>query len=89
MLVSALSTGRIIRSLASSRYTRIWRLLAILMVAFIGGYLGAILLILLDLGNYLQLLTGTVFLFGALFVYLVVQIGFLTISEDRAIQEQL
>ncbi len=81
MFLSLLGTRQVLRLLKGSRYTRGWLILSFLMVFFLVGYLGAFLLVLVGKIEFLALLAGVIFFFGALFVYLVVWIGRLTIND--------
>jgi len=81
MLFSILGTRGVLRQLHGMRYERIWRILLALMAFFLLGYLGVVVLVLTGFTDFLLALTGVVFLFGALFVYLVVYAGSLTISD--------
>jgi signal transduction histidine kinase/DNA-binding NarL/FixJ family response regulator len=81
MLFSVLSTRKVLTLLRASRYRRPWQVLLGLMVFFLVGYLAVIVLVFADLTWLILILTGVVFLFGALFVYLVVQLGYLTIDD--------
>jgi CheY-like chemotaxis protein len=51
------------------------------MVLFLFGYMAAVSLVLTGNIDFMALLTGLIFFFGALFVYLVVRIGHLTIDD--------
>jgi signal transduction histidine kinase/DNA-binding response OmpR family regulator len=87
MLLSILGTRKILRVLQSNSYLRTWQILFGLMIFFLFGYLGAFLLISAGITQFLQLLTGVVFFFGAVFVELVVRTGYLTI-QDLSKREQ-
>jgi len=78
---SAIGTNRILKKTITSRYSALWKILLFLMLFFLLGYLGTIVLILIGLSEIILILTGVVFFFGALFVFLVVRTGYLTISE--------
>ena len=80
MALSILSTRKILKLLRESRYQRIWKILFVLMIFFLLGYLGTSYLVNTDVTGLLMILVGAVFFFGALFVYLVVRSGFLTIE---------
>ena len=84
MLLSILRTRKILALLEQSKYLRSWQVLAFLMVLFLAGYLGAVLLLYAAITSLLLLLTGAVFFFGALFVLLVVHTGYLTIGNLEA-----
>lgn len=81
MFLALLRTLKILKLLIKSRYRRDWQSLSLLMLLFLLGYLGAIVLVINDAGVMLSLLTGIVFFFGALFVFLVVRTGHLTIAD--------
>ncbi len=81
MGLSIFKTARILTLLKDGRYARSWRLLIFLMIFFLIGYLIVIGLIAAGMTHLLVGLTGVIFLFGALFVYLVVQTGQLTIED--------
>ncbi len=81
MLLAMLRTRKILKLLVNSRYRRDWQSLALLMLLFLAGYVAAIVLVLKDAGVVLSLLLGIIFFFGALFVYLVVRTGHLTIAD--------
>lgn len=81
MLVAVCRTYTLISVLDDSTYHRTWRILAGLMLLFLGSYAGAIGIVLLDHVDLFLLLTGTVFLFGAVFVLIVVQNSLQTIRD--------
>jgi signal transduction histidine kinase/CheY-like chemotaxis protein len=81
MFLSLLGTRKILRLLRGNRYTRGWLILSVLMAFFLIGYLAALGFIFAGRTEFLALLTGVIFFFGALFVYIVVRVGRLTISE--------
>ena len=86
MAVSAART-RAIRKLVRARaQKRSWRTLSVWMLFFIAGYAAALYLVLDAQGSLLEVVTGVVFLGGALFVYLVVRVGHGTMVDldDRA-----
>lgn len=81
MLFSIWETRRIFRLLEGNRYRRLWRVLQFMMGFFVVGYAGMATLILSEQSSWIVLLTGLVFFGGALFVYLVVHSGLLTMIE--------
>jgi signal transduction histidine kinase/DNA-binding response OmpR family regulator len=81
MLLSIWETRRLLRLLADSEYQRVWWVLAGLMTLFVLGYVGVVALIFHGQEALIILLTGWVFFFGALFVYMVVRTGYLSIDE--------
>lgn len=60
---------------------RSWQILSFLIIGFFFGYVGTVVLMLLDFTQIFIVLLGIVFLGGALFVYLVVRIGYTTIAS--------
>lgn len=81
MLLSLLGTRQILQLLREHRYVRSWRALFVLMTFFFIGYLASLFLVLAGISRILAVLTGVIFFFGALFVYLVVRTGHLTIDD--------
>ena len=81
MLLALLRTRKILTLLTNSRCRRDWQSLSILMLLFLLGYLAAVVLVLKGAAVILSLLLGVIFFFGALFVYLVVRTGHLTIAD--------
>jgi len=81
MLFSVWETRRIFRLLEGNRYRRVWRILQFMMGFFVVGYAGMATLILHEQSDWIVLLTGVVFFGGALFVFLVVHSGLLTMVE--------
>jgi len=81
MVLAILQTRRIFALLKAGRYAKVWRLLTFLMIFFLVGYVGVIGLVVHGDTHFLVVLTGVIFLFGALFVYMVVQTGQLTIQD--------
>lgn len=81
IIFSAISTRTILSLVKQSKYQRNWRTLFLLMNFFALGYIVALVMLLIGQRALLLTLTGTIFFFGALFVYLVVSVGVLTIQE--------
>jgi signal transduction histidine kinase/DNA-binding response OmpR family regulator len=84
MVVSIYSTRKMLSRLQQSPYRPAWQTLLILMGLFLLGYLGSIYLVFAEVGQIMTILVGVVFFFGALFVYLVVRVGYLTIVDLQA-----
>ncbi|MEL6780487.1 MAG: sensor histidine kinase, partial [Cyanobacteria bacterium J06597_16] len=70
----------------SMQTPRSWQYLSILMVFFLGGYCLAVFLIASQAFEWLPLLTGTVFFFGALFVLFSVSVYTRTLHQLMATQ---
>jgi len=86
MFLSVLGTTKVLQMVKASRFFRHWQVLSLLMIFFLVGYLAAIAFLWAGRKDILAIVTGAVFFFGALFVYLVVRVGRSTIEElqDRA-----
>jgi signal transduction histidine kinase/ActR/RegA family two-component response regulator len=81
MFLSIKETQRILALIQDNKYRQSWNILRSLMVFFLLGYLGVLILFSLGIQSLILLLTGVIFFFGALFVYMVVKVGFLTIQD--------
>jgi two-component system, sensor histidine kinase len=81
MFLSIKETQRILALIQDSKYRKSWNILRSLMVFFLFGYLGILILFSLRIQWLILILTGVIFFFGALFVYMVVKVGFLTIQD--------
>ncbi len=81
MLFAVFNTRRLLALLAGGQYRRGWRALFLLMCFFAVGYGVALVLVLAGYTSLMLALTGVIFFFGALFVYLVVTIGYRTIGD--------
>lgn len=83
MLFSALSARRILFLLKNNQLFRSWQILLFLMMFFLLGYLAAFGLVAAGFTDIVVALTGVVFFFGALFVFIVVRLGYSTISDQQ------
>jgi signal transduction histidine kinase len=81
MFLSILKTRGILKLLRGNRHIHYWRFLFWLMLFFLGGYVMAIAFVVAGVTEILLILIGVVFFFGAVFVYLVVRSGYLTIDD--------
>ena len=81
LFLSIRRTKQMLALLRQETHLRDWRWLFVLMNFFLAGYGGAALLVLADQHEFLVLLTGVVFFFGAIFVYIVVRLQHLTFHE--------
>ncbi len=81
MVLAVRGTGRVLARLQDRAHSRPWRILRALMLAFVGAYAAAALVIALGLTQVLVALTGLVFAGGALFVFVVVRSSDATIGE--------
>ncbi|MFZ4727034.1 MAG: ATP-binding protein [Pseudanabaena sp.] len=81
MFLSIKETQRILALIQDNKYRQSWNILRSLMIFFLFGYLGILVLFYLKIQWLILILTGVIFFFGALFVYMVVKVGFLTIQD--------
>ena len=81
MFLSIKETQRILSLLQGNKYRKNWNILRSLMIFFLFGYLGILILFSLKIQWLILILTGVIFFFGALFVYMVVKVGFLSIQD--------
>lgn len=81
MLLAASSGKRLLKIIKGDRYNKRWQLLFQLMIFFFVGYLLAFSLVLFGFEEILAMVTGLVFFFGAVFVFLVVRTGRVTIEH--------
>lgn len=82
MLMAILKTRKLLQLLKGIKENVfLWNILFLLMIFFFAGYIASVFLISEGLKEILSLLTGLVFFFGALFVYIVVRVISVTINE--------
>ncbi|MES2284672.1 MAG: PAS domain S-box protein [Bacteroidota bacterium] len=81
MLLALLKTRNMLAILKDKTESKSWRVLFFMMLFFLAGYVFSIYFILQNQQEFLILLTGIVFLFGALFVFMVTGISFFTIND--------
>ncbi|MGM0388973.1 MAG: methyl-accepting chemotaxis protein [Natrinema limicola] len=89
MFGSILYARRLFLRLNEESYRRRWRGLLALMVFFLLGYVAALWIAFSGQELRFQLLTGFVFLFGAVFVLFVVNVGLLTVNDLQDKNESL
>ncbi len=77
--IAAFLTKNFVNIIPSKKDRTKWKILGALMYLFLLGYIGSIIILLFELSEIIPLLTGFVFLFGALFVLITVQVGKKTI----------
>jgi signal transduction histidine kinase len=81
MLLSIFHTRNILIHVKGNKYHRRWKALLGLMVFFLAGYIGSFFIVRTGNERVFYLLTGVVFLFGSLFVYIVSRTGYATIKD--------
>lgn len=87
MCMAGTTTWQVIRLLSNNRYLKTWRMLFGFVCMFEVAYLLTLVLIIVDSQAVSLLLTGVVFLLGAVFVFLVVRLGRLTIQDLQSTTE--
>lgn len=80
LLFAMSQTFKIFRLVDDERFKRGWRNLFFLMAFFFIGYFGVVYIVILKEYSLLQVLTGVIFFFGAVFVCLVVVLGSVTLK---------
>ncbi len=81
MLFSILETRHLLIFIKENKYKSAWVMLWSLMIFFLLGYIIVMLLLSNQIYHFSTILIGIIFFFGAIFVYLVVKTGFLTIKD--------
>lgn len=79
----------IFKLLSHKKFRNNWRNLFVLMAFFFVGYLGMIYIVYSGNSDLLLVLTGVIFFFGAVFVFLVVRAGFGTFKMLRELNKGL
>ena len=88
-MAAAILAGRRFRGEVPPALARRWRWMTALMVFFLGGYLLFLVLLLASAPVPKELLSGAVFLGGAVFVYAMVDLSSRTIRRSREAEEDL
>ena len=83
VILLSLGIGRTIRKDVSEELEYKWTVTLSLMLFFFVGYLVTTAVIILDIVFPLEIITGTIFLGGACFVYLVMKLSQITISDIK------
>ncbi len=84
MLFAVYKTQQLTNLRLNKKYQKAWNILKYFMLLFFVGYLFIFVSVVFNgYSNTLQSIQGLIFLFGALFVYFVVRIGFDTIDDFR------
>ncbi|NEQ33950.1 MAG: hypothetical protein F6K04_23660, partial [Leptolyngbya sp. SIO4C5] len=81
LFLSILETRHVLQLVEKQPTRKTWQVLRWLMVFFLCGYLGVLGLLLVGYQSLLLALTGAIFFFGALFVYLVVKSSLVTMRQ--------
>jgi diguanylate cyclase (GGDEF)-like protein/PAS domain S-box-containing protein len=89
IMYAAILRGRRIRSLVPPELHRRWRIMVTLMLFFLVGYLCMLFVLVKRLTIPIELITGPVFMGGAVFVFIVTNLSGETIARIRAAEEAL
>ncbi|MEP1095097.1 MAG: ATP-binding protein [Cyclobacteriaceae bacterium] len=89
LLLAISRTHKIFRFLTLKKTRSNWRNLYLLMAFFFLGYVAVTLIVFMGYENILPLLTGVIFFFGAVFVFIVVSTGSNTLKNLQEVNEGL
>jgi diguanylate cyclase (GGDEF)-like protein/PAS domain S-box-containing protein len=89
LLFSAIVRSRKIGNLVSPDLRRQWRMMVTLMLFFLAGYLCVIVILVKRLTLPVELITSPVFLGGAIFVFIVINLTRATIIRIKSAEEEL
>ena len=89
LLLAISKTHEIFKLLTFKKFRKNWRNLFLLMAFFFLGYVGVVSIVLLGYENILPLLTGVIFFFGAVFVFIVVRTGSGTFKQLQEVNDGL
>lgn len=81
MLLAVLKTRNILTLIKGKTQIHSWRILFFMMLFFLVGYIAALYLIFEGQQKFITFLTGTVFLLGAVFVFIITRISAITIND--------
>ncbi len=86
---AAILRGRMIYASVPPELLRRWRVLVMFMLCFLAGYVFLILILAEQVAFPIELLTGGVFLGGAIFVFIVINLSSETINKISTAEEEL
>ncbi len=81
LFLAVVSTRKILQLVKGNKNYKAWKVLELLMIFFLIGYIAAAWLVFFGKENIIVILSGTIFFFGAVFVFIVVRTGFTTLSD--------
>lgn len=81
MFLAILSTRKILKEVKNTKYNKNWKFLLGLMVFFLLGYIAVAYIVSLGNEKAVLVITGIIFFFGAMFVYIVVRTEYNTIKD--------
>ena len=77
-LICLLIIKKILQLFPKAKMRKDWKIISLLIIIFIGGYFVNILAIILELVDILVIMQAFVYLFGAIFVFLVIDLSYRT-----------
>ena len=89
LMFTAILRGRKIPSIVPPELQRRWRMMVALMLFFLVGYICLFIILVKRLTLPIELITGPVFMGGAFFVFIVIDLTRGTISRIRSAEEEL
>ena len=89
LMFTAILRGRKIQGIVPSKLQRRWHMIIALMLFFLAGYISLIIILVKRLPLPTELITGPVFMSGALFVFIVINLTRGTIIKIRSTEEEL
>ncbi len=89
LMFAAILRGRKIQSFVPSELQRRWRMMVVLMLFFLAGYICLVIILVKRIPLPTELITGPVFMGGAFFVFIVINLTRGTIIRIRSAEEEL
>jgi two-component sensor histidine kinase len=83
MVIGIIRTNHLLKLIPESKHVKAWEILRYFMFFFLLGYVAAALCLLYGLEDLIYALTGVMFFFGAVFVFIVVVKGTATIRDYK------
>lgn len=89
LMFAAILRGRKIQSFVPPELKRRWRMMVVLMLFFLAGYICLVIILVKRIPLPVELITGPVFIGGAFFVFIVISLTRGTIIRMRSAEEEL
>ncbi len=89
LMFAAILRGRKIQSFVPPELKRRWRMMIVLMLFFLAGYICLVIILVKRIPLPVELITGPVFIGGAFFVFIVISLTRGTIIRMRSAEEEL
>ena len=88
-ILVSIFVGRGVHNVVPGSLKGYWRVLALLMCFFVCGYIAYLLLLLFNVTFPLEILTATIFFFGAIFVFGMIRLSSITITKLDNLKKSL